>query len=351
MKKFCVISGFLGSGKTTVMMALTRYWNSSGIPAAMISNDLGSKGLADHRYASLAGCNASELTGNCICYQTENLAARLEERFAEGCQMVLSDIPGFGVGALEHVYHTLHRQYPNCCTLSPFTVLVEPHSLKLLAQENDPRSYILHAQLVEADLIVLNKRDLLSSSQLENARSLLASKYPLARILTVSSLTGSGVPELAQALLEGSASLRRPDIGYGGPSFQKAMGCISEYNSQYYVQVCCNTFDGNQYLLDLGNAVSRGIQQVKAQIPHLKLLAWEPEGDYAKLDLLGTDREIRVTKRFSHPCTDLAVVLNTSALCPSDTLDNIVSVAAEQISRKYGLTKLDFMKECFGMGK
>lgn len=54
------------------------------------------------------------------------------------------------------------------------------------------------------------------------------------------------------------------------------------------------------------------------EIPHLKLLAWGPEGDYGKADILGVDRPIELFHRFENPCTDLAVILNTSAACPDD---------------------------------
>ena len=37
-----------------------------------------------------------------------------------------SDIPGFGVGALEHVYHGLSEEYPGEFEFAPFTVLIEP---------------------------------------------------------------------------------------------------------------------------------------------------------------------------------------------------------------------------------
>ena len=93
MNKFAVCSGFLGAGKTTTMMALTNWHTAHRGKAAMISNDLGGQGLADDRFARLAGCNASELTDECICYQRGNLLARLNELFADGCELVLSDIP------------------------------------------------------------------------------------------------------------------------------------------------------------------------------------------------------------------------------------------------------------------
>ena len=50
MKKFAVFSGFLGSGKTTAMMALTHLLSAKYGKAAMITNDLGGQGLADDRF-------------------------------------------------------------------------------------------------------------------------------------------------------------------------------------------------------------------------------------------------------------------------------------------------------------
>ena len=44
----------------------------------MISNDLGhGVSLADDRFARLSGCNASQITDDCICYVNEQLADRL----------------------------------------------------------------------------------------------------------------------------------------------------------------------------------------------------------------------------------------------------------------------------------
>ena len=351
MRKFAVFSGFLGSGKTTTMMALTQYFTQYHGKAAMISNDLGGKGLADNRFAQLRNCNATELTGDCICYQTENLVTHLNHLFDdEGCVLAISDIPGFGVGALEHVYHTLCEQYPNQFELAPFTVLTEPGTVELLrADSGGDVAYILHTQLVEADLILLNKCDLLTEPERVAAVDYLRETYPQAKVIGISALTGEGMEELSQALIQGNASMHRPDIGYGGSAFAEAMDKISEYNIQYYATVCCNDFDGNAYLMELAQSVQSEIREQPWEIPHLKLLAWEPEGAYGKADLLGKTRAIEVNQTFDRPCTELAVVLNASAVCPSETLDKILTGAVESVSAKFQLELMIYKKECFGM--
>ena len=351
MGKFAVFSGFLGAGKTTTMMALTDWINAHGGRAAMISNDLGGPGLADTRFALLSGCKASELTEECICYQRPNLLKRLRDLFESGCELVISDIPGFGIGALDHVYHGLTKDYPGAVPLAPFTVLTEPDTVEFLRSgEDEDLKYLMNAQLLEADLIVLNKCDRLDAARREADAAELRARYPEAEVLCISARTGEGLDALARALREGSASMRKPDIGYGGRACASAMKRISEYYIQYRAVVCCNDFDGTAYLTALAERVRDGVASAGCEIPHLKLLAWTPEGDYGKVDLLGIGKPIEQTRPFRAPCVDIAVILNASAACPHKTLDAIVTGAAEEVSKAFQLEMTVFKKEHFGMG-
>lgn len=352
MKKFAVFSGFLGSGKTSTMMALTQYYTDHHGKAAMITNDLGSKGFADHRLALLRGCNASEIAEKCICFCHSLLSERLNAYFDDGVELVVSDIPGFGVGAQEHVYHGMEEDYPDRYSFAPFTVLVEPRSIALLRTERggDLR-HILHAQLLEADLIVLNKCDLLQESEREETLLYLRTAYPLAQVLAISAVRGDGLEELSRALVEGKASMRHPDIDYEDADLQRAMGELSEYYLQYHTAVCCNDFDGNAYLVELAKQMQAGIRASGGEIPHLKLLAWALEGDYGKVDLLGIDRPLETSHAFTRPCTDLAVVLNATAACPHQALDEIITDTVEAVSRQFQLEWTVFRKECFGLGE
>ena len=352
MNKFAVFSGFLGSGKTTTMMALAKYYTEKHGRAAMISNDLGhGVTLADHRLAKLSGVNAAEITDNCICYVNQQLADRLEAFYAEGCDLVFSDIPGFGVGALEHVYHGLTEKWPGRFALAPFTVLAEPRTVELLRSGTEgDLHYLYDTQLVEADLIVLSKCDLLDEAQREADLRWLREHYPQADALAVSARTGEGLEELSLALTEGQASMRRPDIGYGGKAFRRAMKKLSEFYLQYRAVVCCDDFDGSAYLLDMAEKVREEFRASGSEIPHLKLLAWEPEGDYGKVDLIGADRPVELTRPFARPCRDIAVLLNASAVCPADRLEEIVTGAVGTVSDKYQLELTVFKSESMGMG-
>lgn len=353
MRKFAVCSGFLGAGKTSVMMALSRTTLDNHGKIAMICNDLGSEDLADNRYAALQGCNVSELTGSCICYQRENLAARLDRLFEqEGCELVLSDIPGFGVGALDHVYHGLRQDYPGRYELAPFLVVVEMRTLDYLRNgEDQDLRYILHAQLLEADLIALNKCDLLSAQALRQGLSYLENAYPQACALGVSALTGQGIDTLARKLTQGTASLRKPEIGYGGAEFRHAMGRMSEFNCRFFTQVCCNDFDGTAYLCELAERIRVGVRAAGGEIPHLKLLAWSDDGDFARVDLLGIHRPVEICRPFERYHENLAIILNSSAACDAAALQKVMTTAISEAAERFRLSDTIFQTEWFDIGK
>ena len=352
MRKFAVFSGFLGAGKTSAMMALTNRYSALYGKAAMISNDLGEGvTLADHRFAALSGVLSSEITDECICFCHDVLKQRLSAFFEAGCELVISDIPGFGVGALEHVYHGLTAEGLSGFELAPFTVLIEPEKAGLLRRgEGGDMAHILRAQLMEADLIVLNKCDLIPEEASAALTAWLAGAFPESRVLAISARTGVGLDALAAALRGGEASMRHPAIDYRGRDLQKAMGKLSEYYLQYRAAVCCDDFDGTAYLADIARRVQAAVRDTGAEIPHLKLLAWEPEGDFGRVDLLGALRPAEVARPFARRCTDIAVVLNASAVCPAAALDGIISGAAEAASKEFQLEMTVFRKDCFGMG-
>lgn len=351
MKKFAVFSGFLGAGKTTTQMALTKYHTDHHGKAAMISNDLGhSVDLADCRLAKLCGCNASEITDNCICFVNEQLADRLRSLYDDGCELVISDIPGFGVGALEHVYYGLTEKYPGEFLLAPFTAITEPCIVETLMNgKGSDLRYIYDAQLTEADLIVMNKCDLINDEQRKAYEEWLRKRYPLAQVISISAVTGEGLEKLSKALTEGNASMRIPDLSHLKDDLSSAMDRMSEFYMQYHASVCCNDFDGNEYLREMAEAVCKDIMALGEEIPHLKLLAWAPEGDYGKADLLGTGRPVEMTHRFEHRCTDLAVIINGTAACPTDKLEKIVTDSVKRVSDEYQLELMIFKTECMGM--
>ena len=212
--KYMIVSGFLGSGKTTTMIALARAVNArdrkQGEPShvAIIANDLGAKNLVDADYTRTADVPIDEIPGDCICYITDDLVYHINRLANDGAGIVVSDIPGCGVGALNHVYVPLTEQYPDKFDLLPLVCLVDPMRLRMILPQKEDINlpeemrFLLNAQLAEADLIVLNKVDLIDDEERESDLAFIRKAYPDIPVMAISARTGEGIDEWANWLRE-----------------------------------------------------------------------------------------------------------------------------------------------------
>ena len=355
MTKYAVIGGFLGAGKTTLMMALSGHMKREGKTCAILVNDLGAKNLVDESYTESEGFLTDEIAGGCICYQTENLVDRLRRfRDVHRADMILSDIPGCGIGGLDHVYRKLQEEYPGEVSLSPFVAVADPERLRRLLPEcadlNLPpeMGYLFDAQLREAEVIVLNKTDTISPERVSELTAFLKKRYPEAEVFAVSALEGTGVDRLAGYLAAADSRVPVRDIGYGGPEFLAAEEKMSWYNRQCYLK-SEEPFDGNRFAESLFDAIRGALRAVGRNVPHLKAMGETAENDMVKLSLLGVDYPVRFDRKLAGPCRSLRLILNARAACESEMLDNLMDIALRETVKAYGLTLRVFFTECFGM--
>ena len=160
-----------------------------------------------------------------------------------------------------------------------------------------------------------------------------------------------GISALSDVLMHQETALPHPDINYEDASLQEALSCLSVYYLQYHTIVCCNDFDGTAYLKAIAEEVRTSMEKGGYTFPHLKLLAWSENGEYAKADLIGIARPLEISHTFTTPCISIAVVLNGNAACPAKTLDDIMEKAVETASEAFRLDRMVFKKECFGLGE
>lgn len=198
--KYAVISGFLGAGKTTSMIAFSREINRRGQEtAAILANDLGAGNIVDAEFCAAAGVMTLPISGGCICYQHENLVGKMHQLEAAGADVIFSDIPGCGIGAMDHVYLELEEKEPDEFELLPFTCIVDPERLRMVLPENadlnlpEEMKFLLDAQMAEAELIVLNKTDTIGEEEAEAIISFIRAIYPQTPVMAMSAMKGTGV--------------------------------------------------------------------------------------------------------------------------------------------------------------
>lgn len=217
--KLFIVGGFLGSGKTTAIRQTSRYFEQKGKSISIITNDQGEQ-LVDTGYLKEEEITVEEVTGGCFCCNYHELYEKIsllqhDKRpdiiFAESvgsCTDLVATV-------INPILHFNKGQFD--VTLSVFAdVNVLCTYLRDKNEFNSDVNYIYEKQLEEADIIVVNKIDLLGEKQLQSAKALIENRYGQKHILYQSSLTTEGIQKWTSVLMDMAPShLRQPlDLNY-----------------------------------------------------------------------------------------------------------------------------------------
>lgn len=352
--EFLVVSGFLGAGKTTTMIALAEYMDAHVQKVGIIANDLGAE-LVDTNLTRESGCTVEEIASGCICYQMDNTVDRIRRmRDRDGAKLVMSDIPGCGVGTVEHVYKQVLRDNSDEFDLGPLTVIVDPERLRMVMPEaadiNLPPElkYLLQTQVEEADLVVLNKIDLLSEEDLARYLAFLeeACEVP---VLAISAREGTGIPELAAYLVSHGSALREVEIDYAGPDYSQAESVLTWYNRRLYLKARDGVpRDFNEVVDALVEGIRMGLIERHGNAPHLKVYGLHGE-DFVKGSLIGVDYDTEYERQLAAPCENLRLIINARVVCEARPFSRLADDALDDVCDEYGLECQVFFTECFGM--
>ena len=361
--KYMIVSGFFGAGKTTAMIAMARSINrrlseaGQDGHAALIANDLGAKNLVDADYTRTADVQINEITGDCICYVTEDLVTHIDRLANDGANIVISDIPGAGVGALDHVYLTLNDHYPDAYELLPLTCIVDPIRLRMLLPGDardtinlpEEMRFLLNAQLLEADLIVLNKCDLIDDAEREADLAFLRRAYPDIPVMAMSARTGEGLDAVVDYVLAHKATAEPRDLGLDSEEFDAAEAQMCWYNRRFFAERRDGTdVDFNQVVESFMEAIRDGLIEARRNVPHLKLFAAGIGDDFVKCSLVGVDYDIEYERKLAQAYTGIAIIVNARATCESELFGDIVEDAMDAIKSDYDLKCRVIFTECFG---
>lgn len=172
-----VIGGYLGSGKTTLVNYFLRH---SGLRIAVLVNEFGTLPI-DEDLIEARDDSIIRLSGGCVCcsYGSDMMAALMGlDTLKPTPEHVLLEASGVALpGAVAQSVELL----PNC-HLDGTVVLADAETVE--ARATDPYlSDTITRQLAAADIVLLNKVDMVSDSDAENTRRWIVEVAPEPRIL------------------------------------------------------------------------------------------------------------------------------------------------------------------------
>jgi G3E family GTPase len=357
--RYIMIGGFLGAGKTTSVIKLAHWLDDSlGLRVGLIDNDQGSQ-LVDTALMSSHDYEVEEISGGCFCCRFNSLveaAERLNQRTMP--EVFIAEPVGSCTDLVATVTYPLRRMYGEDYTIAPLSVLVDPiRAARVLGLEQGSRfsekvEYIYRKQLEEADLIVINKSDLLSPEKLEELKTALVKNYPLAKIMTVSARTGDGLEEWFKELTETTQTPRAVmEVDYEVYADGEAL--LGWLNAAYTLHATTET-DANELLRQLAESVRRKLTAGGSEVAHFKMTL-EPEdglGELAALNLVRNDLIPELSMELEDPFTDAHLTVNMRAEAAPEALKKLLAEAvAETLAAFPSLTAKQEHMESFRPGK
>lgn len=270
---YVMIGGFLGAGKTTAVLRAAEYLSGRGQRVGAIMNDQ-SESLVDTALARARQLPVEEIAGGCFCCRFNSLveaAARLDDDTRP--DIILAEPVGSCTDLSATVVLPLQQLYGDRYRVAPLSVLLDPdRALRVLGLERgrafSPKVHYVYAkQLEEADLLVVNKVDVVSEERVQTLLSALSERYPQARVMTLSARTGAGVAEWIDGLLDGSHSGRVLEIDYDryaeGEALLGWLNCTAA--------VAGAIVDGDELLMGIARRIQAALAGEGVEIAHLKL--------------------------------------------------------------------------------
>ena len=175
-----LFSGFLGSGKTSFIVPLSKAIVQSGRRVAIIVNEVGEIGI-DNQLMRQLDLNVWELVAGCICCTLSGDLVATLQTLNSDYSLDLVVIEASGAADPNSILGVL-RYYKGRALTSVRTVtVVDPLRLGMLIEVMTP---LITSQIRHADLIIVSKTDLSTPDEVEFARRTAQEINPMARIVS-----------------------------------------------------------------------------------------------------------------------------------------------------------------------
>ncbi len=345
--KIHVLSGFLGSGKTTAIEQACRQLVSKNIGAGVITNDQGIK-LVDAQYFKSRNITTRQVGNGCFCCNYDELEAQIQSLAdVDGPELIFAESVGSCTDIVATVIRPLLKYHAGVEVR--FSTFADVRLLHLLLS-GKPTSfdeqvrYIYYKQLEEAGLIVVSKVDLIDHSSLEEVKQMVRERYAGKPVLYQNSLDTAGITRWLQVADQYPA-------GYGLPSSEIDYDIYAGGEARLAwldqeLEIYSAAMRARQDAVELMNRIYQKITERRWPIGHLK---FSVDGATKLSFTAGMEDGIKA-ELAQKPAVSCAVLINARIQTDPESLSQLVSAAVEEVEAESGCRITAVTKSSFQPG-
>lgn len=271
MTRLILLGGFLGAGKTTVLLRAARMLTDKGYRVGYVTNDQGAE-LVDTALASEAQVPVVEIAGGCFCCRYPELLSALHAlRDQAAPEVILAEPTGSCTDLAATVLKPLAAE--GDWDFAPLSVLVDGSTRA--GRFGADVKYLQEKQLEEAELLLINKIDRLSSGGRSRKEDELREGYPGRPLFLVSGNTGEGLEDWLEVSL-GRRSADPDSLVIDYDRYARAEEALGWLNARGQIrsdQLC----EMGPWIEGLAGGIARSLQEHGLAAAHLKILAQDDD--------------------------------------------------------------------------
>jgi len=270
--KLHLLTGFLGSGKTTAIQEACSELTRSGNRVAVITNDQGRR-LVDGDFFEHLNIPNKQVINACFCCSFNDLDSNIQSLIKTNQpDVIFAESVGSCTDIVATVMKPLFRYRPEIQVT--FSTIADIRLLEILMKKDshifdESVRYIYFKQLEEAEIIVVSKIDLIDKKSLEEIKQRIDKKYGNKILLYQNSFDPKNIRQwlhqLDNQLVEKPLSLQIDYDVYGEGEAKLA------WHDQE-LEIHSTNYNATKAAIDLMKLISQKIYLNKYPIGHLKFL-------------------------------------------------------------------------------
>lgn len=348
--KLFLIGGFLGSGKSTSIGKTCINLMKKKIKAAVITNDQGSN-LVDTKYFESLGIVNREVLNGCFCCNYNELIKSLNSLLEdEKPEIIFAESVGSCTDLIATIAKPLATFYPTINVV--ISVYVDVAMLyRIIRGEasflNDQVRYIYKKQIEEADVLIINKIDLLEESEVQIVRQVLYAEYPDKAILYQNSFDEQHIEQWWMMINRYQSKGQRTSIKLNYDIYAQGEAMLGWLDKELEI------YAANGRAFEVAIQLIKGIETIirdeKHFIGHLKFLI-DDDVKKKKISYTAFETGEQIFSSNNRKVNKVSMLINARVQTIPSKLEEIVSKTIEAVSSQTNCQFILKNSSCFQPG-